>query len=151
MTLMDGIKHWLATEPSDADRAEIEQRLNPPGGALAAMNNVRITGPQLRAAIGAIQHIQIRSEADMVQHGMILSAFADEYGFTPSDYAGAALHARAIALDRWCNLYDPFGQTDVDAFFEAGARAPLIETPEGMSFEAESFAELIAFIAELPF
>jgi len=130
MTLIQNLKHWLATEASESERAEIEARVNPPGGALAALNSVQISGPQLRAAISAIQHIQVRSEADMVEHGRILSAFADEYGFKPSDYAGAALHARAMALDRWCHHYDPYGQTDVDAFFDAGARAPLIETSE---------------------
>ncbi|MDB5703720.1 MAG: hypothetical protein JWN66_836 [Sphingomonas bacterium] len=151
MTVTDNIRNWLATDASDAERTIIDRQLNPPGGALAAINGVVITGPQLRAAIGAIQHIQIRSEADMVRHGMILSAFAQEYGFTPIDYAGAALHARAIALDRWCNLHDPYGQTDVDAFFEAGARAPLIGTPDGVAFEPNAFGELIAFLAELPF
>jgi hypothetical protein len=151
VTVIQNIKTWLATDASDAERAEIEARLHSEGGALAAVNAVRITGAQLRAAIDAIQHIRVRSEADMVEHARILSAFADEYGFTPCHYAGPALHARAVALDRWCNLYDPHGQTDVDAFFEAGATAPLVETPEGLAFEPVSFAELIAFIAELPF
>jgi hypothetical protein len=151
MTVIDNIRSWLATDASDAERATIDRQLNPPGGALAAINSVVITGPQLRAGIGSIEHIQIRGEADMVRHGMILSAFAQEYGFTPIDYAGAALHARAVALDRWCNLHDPYGQTDVEAFFEAGARAPLIETPEGMAFEPKAFGELVTFLAELPF
>lgn len=151
MTFIHSIKTWLATDASDTERAEIEAQLHPEGGVLAAVNAVRMTGAQLRAAIETIQHIPVRSDADIVEHARILSAFADEYGFAPRDYAGPALHARAVALDRWCNRYDPHGQTDVDAFFEAGATAPLTETPEGMAFEPLSFAELIAFIAELPF
>ena len=109
MSVIESIKNWLATEASEEDRARIEEQVNPPGGTIAA-----------------IRDIPVRSEADMIRHAQLLSTFAAEYGFKPEIHAGAALHARAMALDRWCQRYDPYGLTDKDAFFEAGARAPLI-------------------------
>lgn len=151
MSVVERIKHWLATEADDTERARIEAQVNPPGGAIAAINSVVLTGPQLRAAIETIGHLPVRSEADMIAHARLLSAFAEEYGFKPEFYAGPALHARAMALDRWGFRYDPYGLTDKDAFFEAGARAPLIETAEGPSFEPGAFAELIVFLQELPY
>ena len=144
-------KDWLATDASKEDRAIIAEQVNPPGGALAAINSVALTGPQLRAAIETIQDIPIRGEADMIRHAQLLSAFAAEYGFKPEFYAGPALHARAMALDRWCHRYNPYGLTDKDAFFEAGARAPLVDTREGASFEPVAFGELIASLEEMPF
>ena len=129
----------------------MEEQVNPPGGAIAAINSVVLTGPQLRAAIETIRDIPVRSEADMIRHAQLLSSFAAEYGFKPVFYAGAALHARAMALDRWCHRYDPFGLTDKDAFFEAGARAPLIVRPEGAGFEPHAFAELIGFLTDMPY
>lgn len=130
---------------------DMDACFDPPGGRLAAINSVSISGPHIRAAIQTIQHIQIRSQADVAEHGKLLGAFAHEQGFAPAAFGGPALHARVIAMDRWCNRYDPFGQTDVDAFFEAGARAPLVETDEGIAFEPEGFGELIQFHAELPY
>lgn len=135
----------------DVDLQALNPCFDPPGGRLAAINEVSITGPVMRAAIQAIQGIQIRSPADVAEHGKLLAVFACDHEVTPEAFGGQALHARAIAMDRWCNRYDPFGQTDVDAFFEAGARAPLVETDEGMAFDAEAFAELIQFHAELPY
>ncbi|UVO50135.1 hypothetical protein M0208_06235 [Sphingomonas sp. SUN019] len=149
MGKIDDMRHWLAAETSDEERAAIERRVNPPGGGLAALNVVAITGLQMRAAIEAIQHVPVRSDADVVDHARILRAFAQEYGF--SEDAGAAFHARAIAMDTWCHRHDPFGQTDVAAFFEAGATCPLIETDEGVVFDPQIFGDLIVFIAELPF
>lgn len=151
MGKIDDMREWLATDASPEERMAVERRLNPPGGALAALNAVAITGPQMRAAIAAIQHIQARSEEDGIEHGRLLAMFAKEHGFTPAAYAGPALHARAIAMDSWCQRYDPYGQTDVDAFFEAAARCPLIETEHGVAFDPDTFAELATFIAELPF
>lgn len=151
MGVLDRLKDWVANEASAEQRAEIEQLVHPAGGALAAINAVIITGPQMRAAIEAIQHIQVRDEADAIEHGRILAEFAEEYGFTPRAYAAPALHARAMALDRWCHRYDPHGQTYIDAFFEAGARCPLVETEQGIAFEPEAFADLVGFIVELPY
>ena len=151
MSVIESIKNWLATEAGDDLRARIEAQANPPGGAIAAINSVTLTGPQLRAAIERIQHIPVRCEGDMIRHAQLLSAFAEEYGFKPEFYAGPALHARAMALDRWCHRYDPCGLADKDAFFEAGARAPLIDTPEGASFEPIAFGQLIEFLEEMPF
>jgi len=57
------------------------------------------------------------------------------------------------ALSRWIDgvrPMTPFGDSDVDAFFDAGARARLVDTGAGIGFERESFGELIAFIAEIP-
>jgi hypothetical protein len=150
MGTLEKAKDWLANEAQPEQRAAIEQRLNPEGGLLAAINAVAITGPQMRAAINAIAHIQVRSQADAVQHARILGDFAREYGF-PSNYAGPALHARAVAMDRWCRLHDPHGQTDVDAFFEAAGRFPLTQTEQGMAFEPEGFADLISIITDMPF
>ena len=151
MSVIESIKDWLATDASDEERARIEAQVNPPGGAIAAINSVALTGPQLRAAIETIEHIPVRSESDMVRHAQLLSGFAAEYGFKPEFYAGPALHARAMALDRWGHRYDPCGLTDKDAFFEAGARAPLVETPAGIGFEPVAFGELIAAIDDMPF
>jgi hypothetical protein len=151
VSVIESIKDWLATDASDEERARIEEQVNPPGSAIAAINSVALTGAQLRAAIETIQHIPVRSEADMVRHAQLLSDFAREYGFTPEFYAGPALQARAMALDGWCHRYDPFGLTDKDAFFEAGARAPLVETAEGIGFEPVAFGELITFLEDMPY
>lgn len=151
MGMIDTRRNWIATEGSPEEREAIAQRLNAPAGALAALNAVVITGAQMRAAIEAIQHIQVRSEADAMAHGLILAAFAAEHGIMPEDLASRALHARAMAMDRWCQLHDPYGQSDVDAFFEASARSPLVETDNGIGFDPQAFGELVAFIAELPF
>ncbi|WP_442678316.1 hypothetical protein ACSBM8_12345 [Sphingomonas sp. ASY06-1R] len=151
MGVVENIKDWLANEASPEERAAIEERLNPEGGLLAAINGVPITGPQMRAAIGAITHIQVRTPADALEHARILRQFASERGFTPPEYAGPALHARAVAMDRWCRLHDRHGQTDVDAFFEAAATHPLRQTDQGMAFDPEAFADHIRILAEMPF
>lgn len=122
-----------------------------PGGFVESLNSVHISGPQMRAAVDMIAPIPVRSEADIAEHGRLLAAFASDYGFEPAAYAGMALHARAIAMDRWCNLHDPFGQTDVEAFYEAGARAKLMRTEEGLGFDPEAFAELVRFVTEIPY
>lgn len=93
----------------------------------------------------------MRNEIDAREHGRLLKQFAADYGFTPPAYAGPALHSRAIAMDRWCHRHDPYGQTDVDAFYEAGARALIIDSAEGPAFEPKEFGELIQFYAEMPF
>lgn len=122
-----------------------------PGGFVTTLNSVHITGPQMRAAVETIAHIPVRSEADVAEHGRLLGLFASDYGFAPAAYAGMALHARAIAMDRWCNLHDPFGETDVDAFYEAGARAKLMRTEDGLGFDPEAFAEIVRFMTDLPY
>src|SRR3546814_4754017 len=104
---------------------------------------------QMRAAVETIAHIPVRSEADVAEHGRLLGLFASDYGFAPAAYAGMALHARAIAMDRWCNLHDPFGETDVDAFYEAGARAKLMRTEDGLGFDPEAFARSEEHTSEL--
>src|SRR3546814_4896208 len=71
-----------------------------PGGFVTTLNSVHITGPQMRAAVETIAHIPVRSEADVAEHGRLLGLFASDYGFAPAAYAGMALHARAIAMDR---------------------------------------------------
>lgn len=150
MGAVENARDWLANDASPEQRAAIERRLNPEGGLLAALNQVVFTGPQMRAALDAIAHVQVRTQADAVQHSRILGEFVREYGFA-SNYAGPALHARAVAMDRWCRLYDPTGLTDRDAFFEAAGRFPLSQTDTGMAFEPVAFAELIQFITDLPF
>jgi len=55
----------------------------------------------MRAAAEAIAHVQVRREADVAEYGRLLAAFASDYGFQPALYAEMALHARAIAMDRW--------------------------------------------------
>lgn len=151
MSAVENARNWLANEASPEQRAAIERRLNPEGGLLAAINAVAITGPQLKAAYQAIQHVPVRSQADAAEQARILRDFANEYGFAATDYAGPALHMRIVAMDRWCRVHDPRGETDRDAFFEAAGRQPLIQTATGMAFEPESFAELIQFITDLPF
>ena len=139
-----------------AASAEIEAEadlvdLFAPGGFVASLNNVHVTGQQMRAAIETIAQTPLRSEADVAGHGRLLAAFASEHRLSPAAYAGMALHARAIAMDRWCALHDPFGQTDVDAFYEAGARAKLMRTDEGLGFDHRQFSDLIQFSTEVPY
>ena len=139
-----------------AASAEIEAEadlvdLFAPGGFVTTLNSVHITGPQMRAAVETIAHIPVRSEADVAEHGRLLADFARDYGFAPAAYAGMALHARAIAMDRWCNIHDPFGETDVDAFYEAGARAKLVRTEDGLGFDPEAFAAIIRFMTDVPY
>lgn len=122
-----------------------------PGGFVEALNSVHITGAQMRAAIETIAAIPVRSEADVAEHGRLLAAFASDYGFEPVPYPGMALHARAIAMDRWCQLHDPLGETDTDAFYEAGARAKLQRTEEGLAFDPSQMTELIRFATEVPY
>ena len=59
-----------------------------PSGFVETLNSVAITGPQMRAAIETVAPIQVRSDADVVEHGRLLAAFARDYGFEPADYAG---------------------------------------------------------------
>jgi len=122
-----------------------------PGGFVESLNSVHVTGAQMRAAIETIAQIPVRSDGDVAEHGRLLAIFASDYGFEPAAYAGMALHARAIAMDRWCQLHDPFGETDVDAFYEAGARARLRRTDEGLAFDPPQVAELIRFASEVPY
>lgn len=115
----------------------------------AALNEIVFTAGQVRAAVAAIGHRPIEAEADIVEHAMVLADFVREQRIEPVEAAGIALHARIVAMDRWCSLHDPHGQTDVDAFFEAAARAPLVRTNEGRGFQPVAFAELIEAIAAL--
>jgi len=151
MGAVENARNWLANEASPDQRAAIARRLNPEGGLIAAINAVTVTGSQLKAAYEVIQHIPVRSQADAVEQARILRGFANDYGFTPADYAGPALHMRIVAMDRWCRVHDPRGETNREAFFEAAGRHPLIQTETGMAFEPESFADLIQFITDLPF
>ena len=142
-----GVTDALAEIEAEPDLVD----LFAPDGFVSSLNSVHITGAQMQAAVETIAAIAVRSEADIAEHGRLLAAFAADYGFEPAAYAGMALHARAIAMDRWCNLHDPFGQTDSDAFYEAGARAKLIRTDEGLGFDPAAFAELVQFITEIPY
>jgi hypothetical protein len=115
----------------------------------ATLSEVRFTAAQVKAAIALLRPVQ--DEAGVVEHAMILADFVRDERIEPCDAAAIALHARIVAMDRWCARHDPHGQTDVDAFFEAAARAPLAWTEDGRGFEPMAFGELVEFIAELPF
>lgn len=145
------IRHGLSDASTEIEAEPDLVDLFAPEGFVSSLNSVHITGAQMRAAIETIAAVPVRSEADIAEHGRRLAAFASDYGFAPAPYAGMALHARAIAMDRWCQLHDPFGETDADAFYEAGARAKLIRTDEGLGFDPAPFAELIQFITEIPY
>ncbi len=128
----------------DADRRSEALPANDlfaPGGFLGAVNAVPVTGAHLARAIDTIRHIAVRSPADIAEHGRRLAAFADEHKM--GEYGGAALHARAIALDRWAAVHDPFGETDINGFYAAGATAPLVESDEGLGFDPANFGEQI--------
>jgi hypothetical protein len=112
-----------------------------PGGFVAAINSVHITGAHLARAIETISHIQVRSPSDIAEHGRLLEQFAYEHKL--GEYGGAALHARAIALDRWAQEFDPFGESDINGFYAAGGSAPLVETDAGLGFEPAGFAEQV--------
>lgn len=140
-----GVTDALAEIEAEPDLVD----LFAPDGFVSSLNSAHITGAQMRAAIETIAAIPVRSEADVAEHGRRLAAFASDYGFVPASYAGMALHARAIAMDRWCHLHDPFGETDADAFYEAGARAKLVRTGEGLGFDPAQFAELVQFVTEI--
>ena len=124
---------------------------NPPCSVLASLNEPRFTGAQMRAAVDAIKHVQVRTPADIAEHSRLLREFCLAEGLATSELAGAGLHGRIVAMDRWCARYDPEGQTDVDAFFEAAGRQPLISTNDGIGFEPVAFRELIEFIREMPY
>lgn len=149
--IRNALRTWHEVEAGPEEKASLDALVSPPGGVLAALNRVLVSGPQLRAAIEALQRHPVTCDADVMRHALILSAFAEAQDLGPVDFAGPALHARAIAMDFWCHHHDPAGQSDVDAFFEASARQPLIETNEGIGFEPVSFGALIAFIADLPY
>lgn len=117
----------------------------------ATLSDVRFTAAQMKAAVAALRHLPVRSEADVVEHAMILADFVRDQRIEPAETARMALRARIVAMDRWCGRHDPHGQTDVNAFFEASARAPLVQTEGGRGFEPVSFGELIELIAEVPF
>lgn len=117
----------------------------------ATLSEIAFTAEQVKAAVAALQRRPVEGPADVVEHAMILADFVREQRIEPFDAAAIALHARIVAMDRWCGLHDPHGQTDVDAFFEAAARAPLVRTDEGRGFEPAAFGELIEFIAAMPY
>lgn len=112
-----------------------------PGGFLAAVNAVHITGAHLARAIETIRHIQVRSLSDITEHGRLLERFAHKQGL--GDHGGAALHARVIALDRWAQAFDPFGESNINGFYAAGGSAPLVETEAGLGFEPAEFAQQV--------
>ncbi|MGL3822803.1 hypothetical protein [Sphingopyxis sp. R3-92] len=112
-----------------------------PGGFLAAVNAVHVTGAHLARAIETIRHIQVRSLSDIAEHGRLLEHFAHEQGL--GDHGGAALHARVIALDRWAQAFDPLGESDISGFYAAGGSAPLVETEAGLGFEPAGFAQQV--------
>jgi hypothetical protein len=141
------------------DRAEARQKQRssprdqafPTRDLLAALNAHCFTAAQMRAAVDAIKHVQIRGPADIREHARLLCAFAARQGLGESDQMIESLHGRIVAMDRWCGLHDPHGQSDVDAFFEAAGRQPLVATDAGLGFDAAAFRELIDFIVEMPF
>lgn len=151
MSKIVAIKSGMAGALAEIDAEPDLVDLFAPGGFVESLNSVHITGAQMRAAVETIAQIPVRSDADVAEHGRLLAIFASDYGFEPAAYAGMALHARAIAMDRWCQLHDPFGETDVDAFYEAGARAKLQRTDEGLAFDPLQVAELIRFASEIPY
>lgn len=132
-------------------RSSFQDQAFPTRNMLAALNGHCFTGAQMRAAVDAIAHIQVRGPADIVEHARLLRTFAVRQGLDVSAPAIESLHGRIVAMDRWCALHDPHGQSDVDAFFEAAGRQPLVATAEGLGFDARAFRELIDFIVEMPF
>ena len=57
---------------------------------------------------------------------------------------------RAAALHAW-RVQNPSLGADEDALLEAASLAAFIDTDAGPRFEPAPFAELVDFIAELPF
>lgn len=108
------------------------------GGFLRAVNAAQITGAHLARAASTIEPVPVRSPDDIARHGRLLETFARDHKL--GEYGGAALHARAIALDRWACQYDPFGETDLDGFYAAGSSAPLVESDKGLAFDPAVFA-----------
>ncbi len=136
---------------SSEQRFQSEPIESPSCSVLAALNEPRFTGAQMRAAVDAIKHVQVRTSADIAEHSRLLHEFTVARALGSSDLAAAGLHGRIMAMDRWCARYDSEGQTDVDAFFEAAGRQPLISTNEGIGFEPVAFRELIEFIRKMPY
>lgn len=151
MSLVERARHWAAHGATDTEKQALDELLNPPGGLLSMFNSVTLTGPQMEAAVAAVSAILIRSECDVRAHARILAQFALDQKLVPADYAAPALHARVVALDAWCNLYDPYGLTDRNAVMTAAGRAPLVELGRGLGFEPIGFADMVAFVTELPF
>ncbi len=150
---MDVAAHFETCALADVSS---EQRLQEPPespscSVLAALNEPRFTRAQMRAAVDAIKHLRVHTPADIAEHSRLLREFVLARGLGSSELAIAGLHGRIMAMDRWCARHDPYGQTDVDAFFEAAGRQPLISTSEGIGFEPVAFRELIEFIREMPY
>lgn len=57
---------------------------------------------------------------------------------------------RVEALLAW-RQQNPSARDNEDALLEAASQAVIVETDAGPRFEPASFAELVDFIAELPF
>ena len=131
--------------------ASVANQSLPTRNLLADLNDQCFTGAQMRAAVEAIKHVRVRSPADILEHVRLLRAFAALQSLGTSDLVLESLHGRIIAMDRWCALHDPHGQSDADAFFEAAGRQSLVATDEGLGFDARAFRELIDFIIEMPF
>jgi hypothetical protein len=136
---------------SSEQRIGLEPLEKPSCSVLAALNEARFTGAQMRAAVDAIKHVQIRAPGDIAEHARLLRAFLRAQDLGSSEFAVAGLHGRIMAMDRWCARHDRDGQSDVDAFFEAAGRQPLISTHDGIGFEPGTFRELIEFIREMPY
>ena len=61
-----------------------------------------------------------------------------------------AAAVRRAALDRWQAAHDPAHLQDPARLAEAAAFAPLLDSEQEPAFDAVLFAELIEFLAEMP-
>jgi len=122
-----------------------------PESALSAsdrLNAVRISGPQLEAALQVLASLPAHLRTRPHAQALALQAYASDAGFEAC--ASASLHARVTALSKWTAAHDPDRQSDARAVLEAAARFPLSDTDAGIGFEPGGFQELILFLDELP-
>ena len=51
----------------------------------------------------------------------------------------------------WCPGHSPSAQTAADACLGGGGRCPLVETEDGVAFDAQTFGDLVEYSTEMPY
>jgi hypothetical protein len=152
--LKKGNRDMIEAPPSSAMDDQTPAQSGPSQGTraplavLEALNTVQVNAMQIAAA----SHVLARAGdgTRQLKAGEQLQKLARRLDLKPHGLAGHALHARLIALENWRGGDRPAGE-DRKAPLEAAARAPLVQTEEGIGFEPVAFGELVEFIEEMPF
>lgn len=108
------------------------------GGFLPVVHAAHITFPPRARAIETIRPIRLKSPSGIAEHGRLLERFAHEHRL--GDHGSAALHSRAIGIDRWAQASGPFGERDISGFCAASGSAPRVETEARRGVKPAEFA-----------